>query len=588
MCGIAGIIGFNLDQETAAAPCQAMLRALQHRGPDASGISHDFHGQAHLIHTRLSIIDLSDYANQPLHRGERYRIVFNGEIYNHVILRKRLEAKGAIFQTNSDTEVILALYEYEGSSAFQQLRGMYSFAIWDQKEKVCLLVRDPFGIKPLYYSVQPEGIIFASEVKAIFSSGLAQAKLSPHGVASYLRWGSADQSVSLLETVECVAPGTHIKFQHGKLHKTLFQSIPSEPESARHSVADFRSAFLDSVSAHLTSDVPVGLFLSGGLDSTALLTACQILGKSDTPLFTLCFPGTSTDESINTQQVAAHFQKELHLETPTAEQLPELFSDFLTTQDFPSIDGFNTYCISRAAAKQGMKVILSGLGGDELLGGYPSFQRIPHWTTFGKFYSKIPAHKYIANLLSTFSGNKSARLSEFLKGPPTPYRAYAACRSLFTYSEIKVILRDLDLPETSSDCENGMMSASPIQISHCEATHYMRNQLLRDADACSMRHGLELRVPFVDLPLWKTCAALPASIRYEKGKKILQHALPEMPPWLFDQPKKGFSLPYQQWRQSELKSFFANNPLKHLSYSPTWYQEMALLSLKQWRKNFGV
>jgi asparagine synthase (glutamine-hydrolysing) len=588
MCGIAGIIGLHLDRDRSESSCQAMLRALHHRGPDASGIYHDPAGQAHLVHARLSILDLLPRSNQPLHRGDHTSIVFNGEIYNHQIVRQRLESQGVLFQTESDTEVILALYEKDGLAGFQELRGMYAFAIWDHRKKTCILARDPFGIKPLYYAQHSGGLLFASEIKALLSSGLIQAKLCPEGVAAYLRWGSVDQNISLLQGVQSVPPGCCLQFRENQLQQTVFQTIPREPRLPDQNIIDFRTAFLDSVSAHLVSDVPVGLFLSGGLDSSSLLAACQILGKSDTPLFTLSFPGTSTDESPITQRVASFFNKNLLTETPDPLELSVLFSDFLASQDLPSIDGFNTYCISRAAARQGMKVILSGLGGDELLGSYPSFERIPRWTSFAKVFSRIPGNASLNGLLTHVSGNKGARLAEFLSGSPNPFRAYLACRSLFTNQEIQSILQGLELSPASVRTAESEMTTSPYHISHCEASAYMKNQLLRDADACSMKHGLELRVPFVDMPLWRSCAGLPAHLRYEKGKKILQRALPEMPSWLFTLPKKGFSLPYARWRRQELASFFTLEFPSPLTYQPTWYQEMALLSLHHWRKSLGV
>jgi asparagine synthase (glutamine-hydrolysing) len=600
MCGIAGLWGIDLSTEQSEQICRSMLQALHHRGPDASGIFHDHPGRAHLAHARLSIIDLSERANQPLHRHGRYSIVFNGEIYNYQTLRQELEKDGISFLTQSDTEVLLALYEKHGSAAFQKLRGMYALAIWDRQEKRGVLARDPFGIKPLYYAQKNQGLLFASEIKALLASGLIQAQLSPEGVSSYLRWGSHDPDQGLLQNIKSILPGTYLELNGDHLNTQAFPSISWDSTPPAAAVSDFRSALLDSVAAHLVSDVPVGLFLSGGLDSSSLLAACHILGYSNIRSFTLSFPNKKEDESSITQKIASHFDCPLISQDPSTLDLPTLFSDYLNQQDLPSIDGFNTYCVSRIAASHGIKVVLSGLGGDELLGGYPSFQRIIPWIKLGKCFSLLPGNRLLTQALphfsklSNLSQPKLARLSEFLTGPPTLFHAYRTNRCLFTQEEIHSILNQLDLAVPTSEPAPPAptflqkSSFSLTDISHLEATRYMKNQLLRDSDACSMAHGIELRVPFVDVPLWNLARHLPEPLRYEKGKALLHRALPELPPWLFQLPKRGFSLPYQEWRQQTLADFFQSSSLTHLPYQPTWYQEMALLSLRSWRQNIGL
>jgi asparagine synthase (glutamine-hydrolysing) len=468
---------------------------------------------------------------------------------------------------------------------------MYAFAIWDRQERRGILARDPFGIKPLFVAQKEKGLVFASEIKALLSSGLIRARLSPEGTSAYLRWGSVDQDLGILEGIQSVQPGFYLEIHEDKISSNDFQSIPWDSATHQAGVQDFRQAFLDSVSAHLVSDVPVGLFLSGGLDSSSILAACHILGHSHMRPFTLSFPDKKEDESPTTRRVADYFGIQLISENPQNHELPSFFSEFLDNQDLPSIDGFNTYYVSRLAARHGAKVVLSGLGGDELLGGYPSFQRITQWCGAGRLFSQLPGRSLLAGGIRCFPGNKTARLSEFLAGPPTPFNAYTTNRCLFTKKERQTILSGMGIQVNETD----HLSFSDIgpdillsDISRMEASYYMKNQLLRDSDAYSMRHGIELRVPFVDVPLWTLSSQLPASIRYDKGKALLKKAFPELPEWLFTLPKKGFALPYDDWRKGPLLELFKDFPRNALVYSPTWYQEMALLSLNRWQKSLSI
>jgi len=595
MCGIAGIFGLHLESNQAEQVCRSMLNALRHRGPDAEGFFHDDVAGLHLIHARLSIIDPTARSNQPMHRAGRLSIVFNGEIYNHKELRKELEQKGVLFNTASDTEVILALYEQDGAESFSRLRGMFAFALFDREKQCLLLARDVFGIKPLYFAENKGGVLFASEIRTLLASGLVPKKISSAGAQAFFQWGSCRQDKLPLEGVYALKPGTMATFTSGKpTQHTSFSTLPFSNNSSEISLEDFRESFLDSVQHHLVSDVPVGIFLSGGLDSSALLQAAQLVSKQRLQSFTLAFPGTSLDESALAKKQAAR-SGSLHTEEkmPEGLELQNLFESFISQQDLPSIDGFNTFCVSALAKRHGIKVVLSGLGGDELLGGYPSFHLIPQLLQAGAITSKIPFFQNLcAHAATHWLQGRRARLADFFSAAPTVVTAYTAVRSLFSLSETAQLMRNQNIsssPQNSTgERPKNLNKFLQQTISQLECSSYLINQLLRDADACSMTHGVEVRVPFLDHPLWKSAAQLPQELRYQSGKKVIKEILPELDADLFLHKKKGFTLPYEKWRTSDLSFYFQNAEKETQGIAQTWYQQMAWIAWNRWTKELGI
>lgn len=588
MCGIAGIVGVPLPAGKAETACAAMQKALHHRGPDGTGVFHDPDYCAHLVHTRLSILDPQERANQPMHRASRYVLVFNGEIYNFRKLRADLEQEGAHFMTTSDSEVLLALYERRGQAGFSHLRGMYAFALWDRLEKTLIAGRDPFGIKPFYYATPQGGLLFASEVRTLLVPGLVDRRLSQAGAAEYFRWGSCQQNRLPLENVHALAPGKLLWWKPGK--SVRFADNAMAPSSAPGTAVFFRESLLDSVRSHLVSDVPVGLFLSGGLDSAALLAACKIAGGGGLHTFTLSFPGTPLDEAEAAESLARRFGSRHEARAlPDGKKLADLFEAFLGTQDLPSIDGFNTFCVSHLAQDRGVKVVLSGLGGDELLGGYPSFRNIPKLLRAGRWWNRLPLHGLAARQIERFSSGAKGRLAEFLGGEATLPRAYRACRTLFPGRTLQRLLPLLDIPFAPAPSFPLPQERSlPRAVSQLEATIYMRHQLLRDSDSCGMAHGVEIRVPFVDPVLWAAADRLPDAVRYQPGKQLLRQAFPELPEELFLRPKKGFSLPYDAWRRGALRSYFEPALKTSQGWAQSWYQQMALVSWNRWRASLNL
>jgi asparagine synthase (glutamine-hydrolysing) len=382
MCGIAGWFGPG-----AAGDATTLLTALRHRGPDGEGAWHDTEGRAALVHTRLAILDLSDGGAQPMGLGgcaqrltaHRHWLAFNGEIYNYAALRAELESAGEHVQGQSDTEVLLRLLRREGRAALPKLAGMFALASYDGDSGHGLLARDAFGIKPLYYLERPGGLLFASEVKALLPF-VSDTSIDAAALRDTLMWGSVPEPATLFAGIRqlpagcCLAwDGTRARM--ARWHALRFGDQPAPAEA----IAATRAALVESIQRHLVSDVPVGIFLSGGLDSTAVVAlAREVLGPgADLRTFAIGFDDPAYDESAIARRTAGHFGAR-HTEwrmTPAAGQAE--IAGYLAAMDQPTIDGFNTWCVSRLARREGLKVVLSGLGGDELFAGYASFRQVP-------------------------------------------------------------------------------------------------------------------------------------------------------------------------------------------------------------------
>ncbi len=413
MCGIAGIFAYR----DTAPPVdrEELLRireAMRVRGPDGAGLWVSDDGRVGLAHRRLAIIDLSADGAQPMATPDgRLCITFNGEIYNYRELRRELEAKGYRFRSQSDTEVLLHLYADRGPEMVHALRGMYAFGIWDAREQSLFLARDPFGIKPLYYADDGQTLRFASQVKALLKGGAVDTAPEPAGSVGFLILGAVPEPFTLYRGVRALPAGAHLTVRrdgepalgtHFSIRDELARAQECPPPArARHEV--LAEALRDTVRHHLVSDVPVGVFLSSGLDS-ALVTA---LASEETvgPLqaITLGFDeyrGTANDEVPLAQTVAARYGARHEASFVSREDFESELENILANMDQPSIDGVNTYFVSRAAARSGLKVALSGLGGDELFGGYPSFRHVPRLAEWLRFVRLLPMLGRAARFLS--------------------------------------------------------------------------------------------------------------------------------------------------------------------------------------------
>jgi asparagine synthase (glutamine-hydrolysing) len=591
MCAIAGILSTSSWTPTLDTALLSMQASLRHRGPDDKGTWTDPAAGVGLAHTRLAILDLSPAGHQPMSTPDsRFTIVFNGEIYNFRSLRAELESAGVKFQSHSDTEVLLRLYEKKGTSMVNDLRGMFAFCIWDEQSRSAFLARDPLGIKPLYYSIQPDRLIFASELRAIRNSGLVSSQLDGNAITEFLETGSVPEPLTLLNDVRCLEAGHSLTWKEGHVEFNQFWQLQFPETTPNPDAAQLtRNALLDSMQAHFVSDVPVGVFLSGGIDSTALVALARELGQHDLQTFSIGVDDPSLDESSIARKTAAHFGTQHHEWRLTGALGASKFAAFLDHMDQPSIDGFNSFTVSSFARDQGMKVVLSGLGGDELFAGYPSFQQVPKLARLSRRLHAIPgAAPALGALLARFAPQpKWRRLGSFLQEPPTVPNAYRSFRGIFSPAEARLLASRYTAPafKPALPSPPQLQTSAPIDenaVSALELTRYMRNQLLRDSDVMSMAHGLELRVPFVDKILFETLATLPATQRLQPGKKLLLQAVPEVPDWVANQPKRGFTFPFEKWLEASWGDSFLN-ATKSIHFSnPTWYQRWAVFMLDHW------
>ncbi|MFN6182406.1 MAG: asparagine synthase (glutamine-hydrolyzing) [Dolichospermum sp.] len=648
MCGIAGFIKLNTDDGSLEAKIEKMQTSLKHRGPDDAGIYISTDKQAALAHTRLSILDLSAAGHQPMSTTDnRYHITFNGEIYNFQELRENLISQGEKFHSQTDTEVILKLYQKIGFDCVQHLRGMFAFAIWDDLEKTCFLARDPLGIKPLYYYQLGTTLVFASELRAVLASGLPAINMSVEGLYGYLTTGSVPEPYTLITDIHCLPAGNWLYWHNGNTTKKQYWQISFTPEAISPPEAQeiVRKALLDSIQHHFISDVPVGIFLSGGIDSTTILALATQTQQSQLSTYSIAFAESEFNEGELAQKIANHFGAKHTEYQVTSSFAKSILPDFLAAIDQPSIDGFNTFCVSKVAHDHNMKVVLSGLGGDEIFGGYKSFQKVPQMVEWGKKINTLPFLRTGLGLGLERWGTspKIKRLGGFLKQPPTFASAYNTFRGIFSHQEACMIINQLSIsipilpplvppyqggkpePESSSlpliPFQEGKPESTPIlppvvppyqggkpesessslpllrgglgwgstpedEVSFLELSGYMRNQLLRDSDIMSMNWGLELRVPFVDKTLLETVAPIPSNIRLAQGKKLLTQAITEIPDWVVNRPKKGFSFPFENWMNSEFGDYFDNvhqnlNIPLNIPLNP-WYRRWSLAILNHW------
>ena len=586
MCGIAGVIGRAAPDARALERMQA---ALRHRGPDGEGVWCAASNVAAFAHTRLAVIEVGPGGHQPMSSADgRLTIVFSGEIYNFVELRRELEQYGGVFRTQSDTEVILRGYELLGAAVVTRLRGMFAFALWDERTRTCLLARDPFGLKPLYYHRAVDGgLVFASEVRALLASRLVPRELDGRGVYGYFRSGTVPEPRTLLRDVNAVEAGHTLTWQNGVVDHQRFWSprFPHVPVEDNHYVDTVRSALSDSVRHHFVSDVPLGILLSGGVDSAALLALASQNGHDRVRTISLALPGSAVDESALARQTSDRFTSshaECAIDARTAK---ELFPTYLAAIDQPTIDGFNTFVVSRFAREQGLKVVLSGVGADELFGGYGSFMRVPRMTAWNEHLSWAgPLRGLGGRMLEQLaSGPRWRRVGDLLQQPPTMANTYATFRGIFTRRESRQLTASLGIDAGTID-DHDHDAGSPTaadEVSRLELTRYVRNQLVRDSDNASMASGVELRAPFLDATLFDIVAKVPAAVRLASAKQLLRDAVHELPPWVAG-PKRCFQFPFDDWIDGEWRPMFAGLDARSPVPTETWYRKVCLYVFDHW------
>ena len=563
MCGINGIL--RLTDGAPAIDREELLRsrdAMAARGPDGAGDWMSGDGRVALASRRLAILDLSAAGAQPMASADgRFQIVFNGEIYNFPELRRELEAAGVQLRSHSDTEVVLALYAREGAAMLGRLRGMYGLAIWDDRAKSLLLARDPLGIKPLYFAVTAASLRFASQVKALEAGGSVSREVDPAGLAGFLLWGSVPEPLTIRRAIRALPAGHSLTIQDGVIGEPRPFGVGPIPEMTPEQAVE------DSVTAHLVSDVPVAVFLSAGLDSGMIAALARRHLPEPPATFTLRFDvleGTARDEAPLAAEVARALGTR-HVERRVGRaDFPSLWQDALAAMDQPSIDGFNTFLVSRAAHEAGLKVVLSGLGGDEIFGSYPSFAEVPRLARTARRAALIPGLAAAWPALARLAAPGRPKLAGLLRYGRTLPGAYFLRRGLFLPEELPAVMgRDaaaagLAAYDPVADATralaagNGSASEAWTAVHELETARYMRNQLLRDADWASMASSVELRVPFVDAWLRRRLAAHAFEPARGQGKaELARRAAPDLPAALFARPKTGFYIPVMEWLQPE-------------------------------------
>ncbi|HTX76843.1 MAG TPA: asparagine synthase (glutamine-hydrolyzing) [Terracidiphilus sp.] len=600
MCGIAGFVPAADDGTAPAAEAvRRMAGRMRLRGPDAEGL---WTGNGVVLgHRRLAILDLDARSNQPmLSPGSEYAIVFNGEIYNFRELKSELEAAGAVFHTTSDTEVLLELYAREGDRMLPRLRGMFAFAIWDLRRHELFLARDPYGIKPLFYAQTAEGLVFASQVKAILASALVAADAEPAGVAGFYLWGSVPEPWTLYRGVFALPCGHWMRVRRGKAEAPVcWDDIrdnwrqPAVESSAGKLKEIVRNAVTDSVRAHLISDVPVSVFLSGGIDSGTIAGLISQLGGNVEGI-TVGFDEFSArqeDEVPVAAALAEHYGLPHHVRRISRAEFEQDIPHILDAMDQPSIDGVNTWFAAKAAVERGYKVVLSGVGGDELFYGYSLMKELPESAAKGRTIAAIPGARLLvkAGCALLANGNRHPKLKGIADFMDSLEGVYFLKRCLFLPQELPLLMGEEKAREGLARLGGsppGMTPAKAITgaagVCLLDSTHYLRNQLLRDSDWASMAHSLELRTPLVDAALLHALRQAHSGFAGGVGKRLLaQSPVSALPDEIVNRPKTGFGVPMTDWlAQASERREWNTIPLLAAKGTP-WTRRWARIVLEE-------
>ncbi len=594
MCGIAGVLAPNLDASQREQAVTRMIRAQHHRGPDDQGLYSQ--GPVTIGMARLAIIDPAN-GRQPMHSADgRFTIVFNGAIYNYRELQAELRAEGWQFRTNCDTEVLLAAFALRGAACLPRLRGMFAFAIWDKEKQTLFAARGPLGIKPFYYARLPNGgLLFGSELNVLLASGLVERAIDLSAVGEYLARFSIPAPRTLYQGLQNLPPGHSLEvLPNGRLKTEVWWTmpLPSQPAIRSLNYSDFvyglRAQLEDTIRAHQVADVPVGAFLSGGMDSSAIVGLMARTGVSHLKTFSLIFDEPGFSEAESARLAAETFGTEHHEYLLTGAQLAKDLPRILATFDQPTGDGINTYYASQMARAGGVTVALSGLGGDELFGSYPSFRDLPRLNTILPWWRKFPQglQKRIVKGLRSRADARALKLADFLASARDLHELASLQRRVLP----EAVRLSLLSPEARAHAERlgphhpmldqfagDLIGADAFQIiSAWELRTYMADVLLRDSDVFSMAHSLELRVPFVDPVLLGWLWPQPAHFKHDPQhpKRALADAVADIvPAAIRNRQKKGFALPFGAWMRRELRPFldetFSNSSLANCPWLDT-------------------
>jgi asparagine synthase (glutamine-hydrolysing) len=585
MCGLNGFISDRHSTEQKKEIVQKMNLCLSHRGPDNDGVW--INDEASFGHRRLSIIDLSAEANQPFFSNDkRYVIIYNGELYNYKELKLELQraAHGSkdqpyFFKTNTDTEVVLAAFIRYGTKCLQLFNGMYAFAIYDVVEKKLTIARDRLGVKPLYYYYGDEGLLFSSEIRPIIHSKVKTFSLNKDVLAEYAMYQTVLAPNTIIKGVKVLLPGNYLEYQSNKATITEYYSLN------KFSVANNDISYLEtcnkvnelltlSVQRRLVADVPFGAFLSGGIDSSAIVGLMSKVSAEKIQTFNISFDESEFSESKYARLIAEKFNTQHHEIKLTPGDFLKQLPEALAAMDHPSGDGPNTYVVSKATKQAGVTMALSGIGGDELFAGYDVFKRIAElqkkaWLNALPTFSRKAVGFAIKKRKKTVAGNK---IEELLGQKKIDFNsAYPLSRSVFTQKELSKLMKDANgfkqihaIVSQVPQIKEHLLSA----VSISEINTYLQNVLLRDADQMSMAVALEVREPFLDYKLVDFVLGINDERKYpHTPKKLLIDSLGDLLPGeIVNRPKMGFTLPWQSWLKNDLKTFCEKNILEFSEY----------------------
>lgn len=560
MCGINGIFSFNKPLDNAESLLQKMNDSIAHRGPDADGIFVDTN--IALGHRRLSIIDVSNFANQPMFGLNRYSLVFNGEIYNFKTLKSQLNYD---FETNSDSEVIIAAYHKWGKECVKHFNGMFAFAIWDNHKEELFIARDRVGIKPLYFYKDDNQFIFSSQIKGILASGKVKCELNSSELSNYLKFQTIYAPNTILKNIFLLEAGTTLILNSSGIKKEKYWTSEKDiseinDDNYSETKNKVNSLLTSAVERRMVSDVPFGAFLSGGIDSTLMVALMSKVSKSPINTFNISFAEKEFSEAKYAEAVANKYKTnhtEINL-TPN-----DLLNDIETAINFmdsPSADGINTFVVSKHTRKHGVKMAISGLGGDELFAGYPQFKQMNFLNRI-KHLDKIPhsLRSTISKVItSKTSKSEIQKVSNWLGANTWDMQSlYPTFRQQSTEADISKIINSK--PEGILSYHDGSTLLNNMSVN--EINTYLQHVLLRDSDQMSMASALEVRVPFMDHELIDYVLTIPDKYKYPSTqKKLLVESFPDiLTPEITNRKKMGFVFPWDKWLKNELKEFVEIN-----------------------------
>lgn len=604
MCGIAGATG---DAATARTAVEAMCDDMIARGPDDAGlvVTQSRARAVALGNRRLAIIDPTPAGHQPMRDEARgITLVFNGEVYNAQELRAELETLGERFSSDCDTEVVLRAFARFGRDCVRRLRGMFAFAAWSERDGSLFLARDPLGIKPLYYTQAGGEIAFASQVKALLASGIVRPALSPAGIATFLARGAVADPHTAIDGVWSLPAGCIAEWRDGAMSIDRYwrpETAPLIDITFEHAAHELRERLADGVRRHLVADAPVGVFLSGGLDSS-VIAALASRERTGVRTISVVFDSDLRSEGPWSGAVAAHLGSDHASVTLSGDDVRADLPAIFEAMDQPTFDGVNTYAVSKAAASRGLRVALSGLGADELFDGYGYADRMRR-LEMARRLPRLLGGAAAAAARPLLNGNRE-KLTAWLRHEAGD-DAHALLRSVFLPLEVAALTTDHPWPSAEGAVTSRAHDRAAIQ----DLTTYTRDVLLRDTDMMSMAHSLEVRVPYLDTPLVEWALRLPPAVRAAPGKRLLTEAARDLlPSAILCREKQGFGLPLDAWMRGELRDdieaalaappealrVVLDTEAMHSTWRDflrdgrRWHRAWALFALCRWTRSIGA